>query len=71
MRLLVLGGTKFLGRAAVESALERGHQVTLFNRGETNPELFPQAEKAGLDLDDLGAELASRKRELMSTLADE
>jgi 2'-hydroxyisoflavone reductase len=45
VRLLVLGGTKFLGRAAVEAALARGHQVTLFNRGETNPELFPQAEK--------------------------
>ena len=45
MRLLVLGGTKFLGRAAVEAALERGHEVTLFNRGETNPELFPEAEK--------------------------
>jgi 2'-hydroxyisoflavone reductase len=45
MRLLVLGGTKFLGRAAVESALARGHEVTLFNRGETNPELFPEAEK--------------------------
>ena len=45
MRLLVLGGTKFLGRAAVESALARGHEVTLFNRGETNPALFPEAEK--------------------------
>jgi 2'-hydroxyisoflavone reductase len=45
MRLLVLGGTKFLGRAAVEAALARDHDVTLFNRGETNPELFPEAEK--------------------------
>ena len=45
MRLLVLGGTKFVGRAAVEAALARGHEVTLFNRGETNPELFPEAEK--------------------------
>jgi 2'-hydroxyisoflavone reductase len=45
VRLLVLGGTKFLGRAAVEAALARGHEVTLFNRGETNPELFSEAEK--------------------------
>jgi 2'-hydroxyisoflavone reductase len=45
VKLLVLGGTKFLGRATVESALERGHEVTLFNRGETNAELFPEAEK--------------------------
>jgi 2'-hydroxyisoflavone reductase len=44
VRLLVLGGTKFLGRAAVEEALARGHDVTLFNRGQTNPELFPGAE---------------------------
>jgi 2'-hydroxyisoflavone reductase len=45
VKLLVLGGTKFLGRAAVDAALDRGHEVTLFNRGETNPELFPEAEK--------------------------
>ena len=45
LRFLVLGGTKFLGRATVEAALERGHDVTLFNRGETNAELFPQVEK--------------------------
>jgi 2'-hydroxyisoflavone reductase len=45
VRLLVLGGTKFLGRAAVEAALARRHEVTLFNRGETNPGLFPEAEK--------------------------
>jgi 2'-hydroxyisoflavone reductase len=45
MKLLVLGGTKFLGRAIVESALRQGHEVTLFNRGRTNPSLFPEAEK--------------------------
>jgi 2'-hydroxyisoflavone reductase len=56
VRLLVLGGTKFLGRAAVESALKRGHEITLFNRGETNPELFPEAEKLRGDRDgDLSA----------------
>src|SRR5256714_14808050 len=47
MKLLVLGGTKFLGRAAVEAALERGDEVTVFNRGETNPEPFPGVEKLG------------------------
>jgi 2'-hydroxyisoflavone reductase len=45
VKLLVLGGTKFLGRGVVEEALARGHEVTLFNRGRTNPELFPEAEK--------------------------
>ena len=51
MRLLVLGGTKFLGRAVVEAALARGHEVTLFNRGLTNPELFPEVEKLRGDRD--------------------
>lgn len=43
MNLLILGGTRFLGRHLVDSALARGHEVTLFNRGRTNPDLFPQA----------------------------
>jgi 2'-hydroxyisoflavone reductase len=41
VRLLVLGGTAFLGRHLSERALERGHRLTLFNRGQTNPGLFP------------------------------
>ncbi len=45
LRLLVLGGTRFVGRALVEAALARGHEVTLFNRGLTNPDLFPEAER--------------------------
>ncbi len=45
MRILVLGGTKFLGRAVSEAALAAGHELTLFNRGETNPDLFPEAER--------------------------
>jgi 2'-hydroxyisoflavone reductase len=43
--ILVLGGTFFLGPAVVEAALADGHTVTLFNRGVTNPELFPYVEK--------------------------
>ena len=34
MNLLLLGGTRFLGRAVVDAALARGHQVTLFTRGK-------------------------------------
>lgn len=45
MKLLILGGTIFLGRHIVEAALTRGHTVTLFNRGRHNPELFPEVEK--------------------------
>jgi 2'-hydroxyisoflavone reductase len=45
MRILILGGTGFLGPAQVRYALQRGHAVTLFNRGRTNPALFPEVEK--------------------------
>ncbi|HEX8709625.1 MAG TPA: NAD-dependent epimerase/dehydratase family protein [Pyrinomonadaceae bacterium] len=45
MRLLIIGGTAFLGRHLVAAALERGHEVTLFNRGRRNTELFPEVEK--------------------------
>lgn len=51
MRVLILGGTLFLGRHLVEAALERGDEVTLFNRGRTNPELFPEVEKLRGDRD--------------------
>ncbi|KGX90524.1 isoflavone reductase [Pontibacillus halophilus JSM 076056 = DSM 19796] len=51
MNILVLGGTVFVGRHIVEAAIERGHKVTLFNRGRTNQELFPQAEKLVGDRD--------------------
>lgn len=44
MRLLVLGGTRFLGRHIVEAARQAGHEVTLFNRGRTAPDLFPDVE---------------------------
>ena len=40
MRILVIGGKKFAGYAIVQEALSRGHDVTLFNRGQTYPELF-------------------------------
>jgi 2'-hydroxyisoflavone reductase len=51
MRLLILGGTKFLGRAAAGEALRRGHELTLFNRGHTGPGLFPDAEHLRGDRD--------------------
>src|SRR5579885_1733748 len=45
MKLLILGGTVFLGRHIVEAALARGHEITLFNRRQHNGELFPEVEK--------------------------
>ena len=51
MNLLILGGTRFVGRHMTRAALERGHSVTLFNRGNSNPDLFPEAEKLRGDRD--------------------
>ena len=47
----MLGGTKFLGVHIVERALAHGHTVTLFNRGKTNTDLFPQLEHLKGDRD--------------------
>jgi 2'-hydroxyisoflavone reductase len=56
LRLLVLGGTRFLGRAVVDAALAGGHDITIFNRGRTNPDLFPGVEKIHGDrMQDLSA----------------
>ena len=41
MSILILGGTGFIGPHMVREALRRGHEVSLFNRGRTNDELFP------------------------------
>jgi 2'-hydroxyisoflavone reductase len=43
MKILVIGGTRFLGRFIVEEAIRQGHEVTLFNRGSQS-DLFPQVE---------------------------
>jgi 2'-hydroxyisoflavone reductase len=45
MRLLIIGGTIFLGRHLVEAARVRGHTLTTFSRGRHNPEIHPDVEK--------------------------
>jgi 2'-hydroxyisoflavone reductase len=45
MNILMVGGTRFLGKALVEAALKQGFRITLFNRGQTNPDWFPEVEK--------------------------
>ncbi len=61
MKILVIGGTAFLGRHIVEAALSAGHELTLFNRGQRNPDLFAQVEKVRGNRDgDLGL-LAGRR----------
>ena len=56
MKLLILGGTRFLGRHLAEQALAQGHAVTLMHRGRSGPGLFPHAEHRIADRDgDLAA----------------
>ncbi len=61
LRILVLGGTGFLGPHQVRTALARGHEVTLFNRGVTNPGLFPELETLIGDRDGDLAALEGRR----------
>jgi 2'-hydroxyisoflavone reductase len=60
MRILVLGGTLFLGRHVVDAALARGHDVTLFHRGKTGTELYPEVERVLGDRDGGLAPLSER-----------
>jgi 2'-hydroxyisoflavone reductase len=55
MKLLVLGGTRFLGRHIVQQALDAGHSVTVLHRGQSGPGLFPQALHRLADRDDESA----------------
>lgn len=50
-KILILGGTGFLGPATIEIAQARGHEVTMFNRGKTRPDLFPGVTKLHGDRD--------------------
>ena len=51
MKLLILGGPKFVGRHLIEAALAANHEVTVFNRGQTNPNAYPEVEKLRGDRD--------------------
>lgn len=52
LRILILGGTGWLGPNQVRTAVARGHEVTLFNRGQRNPDMFPELETLIGDRDD-------------------
>ncbi|OZI10284.1 NAD-dependent dehydratase [Bacillaceae bacterium SAS-127] len=64
MKVLILGGTRFLGRAFVEEALKRGHEITLFNRG-TNKEAFPEVEQLTGDRDGDISQLENRSWDIV------
>jgi 2'-hydroxyisoflavone reductase len=51
MNILLIGGPKFVGRALIDSALAAGHRITMFNRGKTNADLYPEVEKLRGDRD--------------------
>ncbi|MBK9330982.1 MAG: NAD-dependent epimerase/dehydratase family protein [Ignavibacteria bacterium] len=61
MNILILGGTIFLGKHIVNAALNKNHNVTLFNRGKHNPEWFPDIEKIKGDREGDLSELKGRK----------
>jgi 2'-hydroxyisoflavone reductase len=67
MDVLVLGGTKFVGRHIVRTAIDRKHNVTLFNRGQTNPDLFPEVEKL---IGDRGGDLAPLRERTWDAVID-
>jgi len=49
MNVLVLGGTRFVGRAFVEAALSNAHTLTMFNRGLSDPAAFPETRRVAGD----------------------
>ncbi len=61
MRILVIGGSRFLGRHIVRQALDRGHAVSLFNRGMSDPDAFPEAESIRGDRNEELSALAGRE----------
>lgn len=61
MKLLIIGGTRFVGRHLVDVAVAQGMEVTLFNRGQSNPDLYPAIEQLRGDRDGGLAVLAGRK----------
>lgn len=52
MKLLVIGGTQFSGRALTGFALDRGHEVTVFHRGKGDDDPWPEAEHVHADRED-------------------
>lgn len=59
LEILFLGGTGFVGPAVIDVAVSRGHQVTLFNRGETNPWLYTWLERLRGDRVASGGDLSA------------
>ena len=67
MKILILGGKRFLGIALVEALLKAGHTPTLFNRGTTNPDLFPKVKNL---IGDREKDLSALKRRKWDAVID-
>ncbi len=67
MKILILGGKRFLGIALVEAMLKAGHTPTLFNRGQTNPDLFPKVNNL---IGDREMDLSALKRRKWDAVID-
>ena len=65
MSLLIIGGTQFLGRHFVETAIKSGYKITLFHRGKTNPDLYPELEHIHADRDGEIARLGEREWDIV------
>jgi 2'-hydroxyisoflavone reductase len=68
MRILVIGGTKFVGRHIVAALLAAGHDLTLVHRGQTGADLFPKARHAYADRNDAVALTAALAGEWDATV---
>lgn len=60
MRILIVGGTRFVGRHLAEAALAAGHELTLLHRGRSDPDAFPEAEHLLADRNDSLTALSGR-----------
>ncbi|HRI43351.1 MAG TPA: hypothetical protein PLL78_05665 [Fimbriimonadaceae bacterium] len=68
LRLLILGGTGFLGGELTKQALDRGWRVTLFNRGTTSPGSYPEARR--LQGDRLAGEVSALEADTWDACID-
>jgi 2'-hydroxyisoflavone reductase len=69
MKILVIGGTRFVGRHFVDAALANGHEITLFNRGQSNADLYPNVTNIQGDRT-IDADLAALKGQHWDAVVD-
>lgn len=70
MKLLILGGTQFVGRHVVEAALARGHDVAILNRGRTDPGDWPALARVERLVGDRDGDLAALRGRRIDAIVD-